>query len=213
MEKENLIGELLMFISALERIDPTRKIIISNLSDHHTQLQSIPDSKPRECNVDFKMNPLKRKRDQISDTTDDLDDEEDKNGCSGDASIEESGDDEIIENLQRLKEEDSHSNFDEDEEDVDSCESDIIVSESCVGSLEGETESDNSTEMVTSPVDWAKLTFDQRLKQLEVYKKKYGHCKVPQLYKENPSMGLWVRDLRVKKRKGKLPTEVEKKTF
>jgi len=217
MEKENLIGELLMFISALERLDPTRKIIISNLSSNQL---SIPDINPSKSNVKsecIKINPLKRKRDdQISDTTtDDLEDDEfdevlDKNYGSGDVSLEESEDDEIIENLQRLRDEDSHSNFDEDE-DIVSDESDIVVSESCTGSLEGETESDNLTEMVTSPVDWAKLSFDQRLKQLEVYKKKYGHCKVPQLFKENPSMGLWVRDLRVKKRKGKLPTEVEKR--
>jgi len=93
-----------------------------------------------------------------------------------------------------------------DESFEDDMENDVVSEK------EGEVDNVNNTEeMITSNSDWSKLTFDQRLKQLELYKRKYGHCKVPQLYKENPSMGLWVRDLRVKKRKGKLPRKVEKR--
>jgi len=90
-----------------------------------------------------------------------------------------------------------------DSVDEDECYDDLGVDDDVVGS--------ENIIMVSSPDEWAKLTFKQRLQQLVVYKKKYGHCKVPQLYKENPSMGLWVRDLRVKKRKGKLPSEVEER--
>jgi len=197
MEKQ-LIGELLMFISALERLDPNRSKII--LSDTTHQI-IIPESISRTKAIgDSKINTLKRKR-EIKEEDEEFDEgeSEDISYQSGDVDME----------MEDSPKNDEESNFDEEgDEDIESYESDINVSESSVGSLDNET---ISNDMVTSPVDWAKLTFEQRLKQLEIYKRKYGHCKVPQLYKENPSMGLWVRDLRVKKRKGKLPSEVEKR--
>eukprot|EP01129_Flabellula_baltica_P010186 TRINITY_DN427_c0_g1_i1.p1 TRINITY_DN427_c0_g1~~TRINITY_DN427_c0_g1_i1.p1 ORF type:complete len:229 (-),score=55.22 TRINITY_DN427_c0_g1_i1:65-751(-) len=76
-------------------------------------------------------------------------------------------------------------------------------------SSEYDDESDDEKPIVT-PQMWAKLDFAARLRELKMFKKKFGHCKVPQLFKENPSMGLWVRDMRVKKRKGKLSENVER---
>jgi len=210
-----LVAELLMFISALERLDPSRSkkltILSSKLTDQSQLL--IPKNISLENGVsECKVNPLKRKREIIDEEDEfedeDFDDVDDVDEGESDDISYQSGDD-----VDYSKNEiDEDSNFDEgddgDNEDFESYESDVNISESSVGSMDTEK---ISTEMVTSPEDWAKLTFEQRLKQLEIYKKKYGHCKVPQLYKENPSMGLWVRDLRVKKRKGKLPSEVEKR--
>jgi hypothetical protein len=49
--------------------------------------------------------------------------------------------------------------------------------------------------------------WDQHYVDLVRFKDQYGHCKVPQLYKDNPTLGLWVRQQRVYRRKGTLPFE------
>ena len=49
--------------------------------------------------------------------------------------------------------------------------------------------------------------WDQHYAELVRFKDQYGHCKVPQLFKENPALGLWVRGQRAYRRKGMLPFE------
>ena len=39
-------------------------------------------------------------------------------------------------------------------------------------------------------------SWNDRLQQLEEYKVVHGHCRVPQHYKENPSLGIWVSNQR-----------------
>ena len=73
---------------------------------------------------------------------------------------------------------------------------------------EGKQKEEEDNVRVVTPQMWAKYDFQERVRHLKEFKRRFGHCKVPQLYKENPSMGLWVRDMRVKKRKGKLSEKV-----
>ena len=47
----------------------------------------------------------------------------------------------------------------------------------------------------------------ERLQQLEEYKAIHGNCRVPQRYKENPSLGIWVNTQRHRFKSGKLPDE------
>lgn len=49
--------------------------------------------------------------------------------------------------------------------------------------------------------------FDERLRELEEFKAKYGHCRVPQVWKENKRLGQWVATTRNLKKAGKLPLE------
>ena len=49
--------------------------------------------------------------------------------------------------------------------------------------------------------------WDQHYLELIRFKDQYGHCKVPQLYKDNRPLGLWVREQRVYRRRGRLPFE------
>jgi hypothetical protein len=124
--------------------------------------------------------------------------------------------------MKRKRDEDEDSADDDSVDDADSSEA--VSTSSKVDESVVESDSVHAMEIVAvsggvakgvstniSPEDWAKLSFEERLNHLVIYKNKFGHCKVPQLFKENPSMGLWVRDLRVKKRKGKLTQEVEAK--
>ncbi|KAL3934425.1 MAG: hypothetical protein SGBAC_009856 [Bacillariaceae sp.] len=48
--------------------------------------------------------------------------------------------------------------------------------------------------VVTPPQ--AQTSFDQRLKELVDYKKAHGHCRVPQKYAHNQSLGWWVSRMR-----------------
>jgi len=49
--------------------------------------------------------------------------------------------------------------------------------------------------------------FDERLRELEEFKAKYGHCRVPQVWKENKRLGQWVATMRNLKKAGKLSLE------
>mmetsp|Transcript_4423 Transcript_4423/g.8522 ORF Transcript_4423/g.8522 Transcript_4423/m.8522 type:complete len:510 (+) Transcript_4423:112-1641(+) len=42
----------------------------------------------------------------------------------------------------------------------------------------------------------ASLSWDEQFEQLKEFKSKYGHCYVPQHYKDNPSLGLFVKNQR-----------------
>ena len=52
------------------------------------------------------------------------------------------------------------------------------------------------------PSNWT-----ERLRQLEQYKVVHGHCRVPQKYQENPSLGHWVNKQRTSFKSGKLSDE------
>src|ERR1017187_6839629 len=49
--------------------------------------------------------------------------------------------------------------------------------------------------------------WETRYAQLVAFKKKYGHCDVVCLWKENPALGHWVSNQRVCRKKGKLSNE------
>jgi hypothetical protein len=49
--------------------------------------------------------------------------------------------------------------------------------------------------------------WDERYAELVEFQERFGHCNVPQHWKENSKLGLWVRDQRVARKKGKLPHE------
>ena len=52
-----------------------------------------------------------------------------------------------------------------------------------------------------------RIPWDERLQQLEEYKAIHGNCRVPQKYKENPSLGHWVNTQRKRFKSGKLSDE------
>jgi len=59
--------------------------------------------------------------------------------------------------------------------------------------------------------DWSKpeAAWNERLEQLHQFKVKYGHCRVPRTYPDNPSLGCWVATQRTQRRflqKGKPST-------
>ena len=41
-----------------------------------------------------------------------------------------------------------------------------------------------------------KVTFEQRCRDLEAFKNKFGHCKVPYKYSADPSLGQWCNNMR-----------------
>ena len=42
----------------------------------------------------------------------------------------------------------------------------------------------------------AQDTFEQRCRDLEAFKNKFGHCKVPYKYSADPSLGQWCNNMR-----------------
>ena len=52
-----------------------------------------------------------------------------------------------------------------------------------------------------------RIPWEERLKQLGEYKTIHGNCRVPQRYKENPSLGHWVNKQRTSFKSGKLSDE------
>jgi len=55
------------------------------------------------------------------------------------------------------------------------------------------------------------LGWDERFQQLVEYKEQNGHCRVPQEYKVNPQLGVWVKDQRYlyKKKNKLLPEQIK----
>ena len=53
---------------------------------------------------------------------------------------------------------------------------------------------------------WDRLAalWDTRYRELAAFRQRYGHCQVPQDWRENPSLGAWVSLQRCQKKKGKL---------
>lgn len=62
----------------------------------------------------------------------------------------------------------------------------------------------DSRKLVTRE-EWA-----TRFEQLKAYKKRFGHCRVPREWKENPQLGGWVTSQRWRLKKGSLSPEKEK---
>ena len=50
-------------------------------------------------------------------------------------------------------------------------------------------------------------SWEQRFKELEWFKKEYGHCNVPTRYQPNPALGHWVVNVRCAKKHGTLAEE------
>ncbi|KAL6045836.1 Helicase C-terminal domain-containing protein, partial [Balamuthia mandrillaris] len=60
----------------------------------------------------------------------------------------------------------------------------------------------------TSPLESG--TWPLRFEALKAFRASFGHCRVPQRYKADPMLGVWVGHLRTRKRQGKLnPLKVE----
>ncbi len=51
----------------------------------------------------------------------------------------------------------------------------------------------------------------QRLKELEAFKERFGHCNVPSNWSENPQLGIWVIGQRRDAKKGRIPESRRKK--
>ncbi|MEI8374910.1 MAG: helicase associated domain-containing protein [Planctomycetota bacterium] len=51
------------------------------------------------------------------------------------------------------------------------------------------------------------FSWEQRFKELEEFKKEYGHCNVRRRYSLNPALGQWVSGVRKAKKHGKLAEE------
>jgi len=49
--------------------------------------------------------------------------------------------------------------------------------------------------------------WEQRFAELEAFKSRYGHCAVPRDWRENPRLGTWVHNQRVRKRRGETGAE------
>jgi len=49
--------------------------------------------------------------------------------------------------------------------------------------------------------------FFERLRELEAFKAKYGHCRVPQVWRENKRLGQWVATMRNLKKADKLSAQ------
>lgn len=49
--------------------------------------------------------------------------------------------------------------------------------------------------------------WERRLKELQAFKKRYGHCNVPNIYPPNRQLGHWVLNLRARKKQGMLSQE------
>ena len=47
----------------------------------------------------------------------------------------------------------------------------------------------------------------QRIKDLKLFKKKYGHCNVLGVYSPNPALGIWVANVRRAKKQGAIKEE------
>ena len=52
-----------------------------------------------------------------------------------------------------------------------------------------------------------RMSWEERLEQLEEYKAVHGHCRVPYKYNENPSLGYWANNQRHSFKSGKLSDE------
>ena len=52
------------------------------------------------------------------------------------------------------------------------------------------------------------IPWKQRINDLKLFKKEYGHCNVPQKYQPNPALGHWVAKMRQRKKRGKLAEDI-----
>jgi len=57
---------------------------------------------------------------------------------------------------------------------------------------------------------WPRPTWFQRYSQLKDFHSRFGHCKVPYRWEENPGLGRWVSLMRKKKKEGKLDEQKKK---
>ena len=48
-----------------------------------------------------------------------------------------------------------------------------------------------------------------RFEQLKAYKQRFGHCRIPVKWPEDPQLGVWVTNLRHRQKRGKLSPEKE----
>ena len=46
--------------------------------------------------------------------------------------------------------------------------------------------------------------WERRFQELAAFKAREGHCKVPTVYTQNPSLSIWLNNQRAKQKKGRL---------
>ncbi|MCY2996009.1 MAG: Helicase associated domain protein [Planctomycetota bacterium] len=78
----------------------------------------------------------------------------------------------------------------------------------------GQLESDRLRQLESLGFQWvvydSETVWNLRLKELEAFVKKHGHCDVPVGCKENPQLGIWVANVRAAAKAGRLPEERQK---
>ena len=55
------------------------------------------------------------------------------------------------------------------------------------------------TQLISAGFDFTSLTerqFQSKLRELEMFQERYGHCMVPEKWEENVALGAWVSNLR-----------------
>lgn len=68
-------------------------------------------------------------------------------------------------------------------------------------------EDDDGRSLVSGSMKQDIAQFDERMIELEAFKAKYGHCRVPQVWRENKRLGQWVATMRNLRKANKLSEE------
>ena len=76
------------------------------------------------------------------------------------------------------------------------------------GSGDDEVEEDDG---ISVEYDNDDSKWEERFELLKDFKEKYGSCKVPKRFEEDPQLGLWVADMRQQKKTGELDAERERR--
>ena len=64
------------------------------------------------------------------------------------------------------------------------------------------------TQTRSSSISHRQNIWEQRLRELEAFKKEHGHCNVRSTYAANPSLAKWVSNVRRQKQTGEIATEL-----
>jgi len=59
----------------------------------------------------------------------------------------------------------------------------------------------------TWSVEHPRRTWEEHFRELQAFQKKFGHCRVPKIYPQNPRLGQWVAKMRQQKKHGRLAEE------
>ena len=79
--------------------------------------------------------------------------------------------------------------------------------------MKGRLSSEHTNRLAAIGLEWDTLisAWEERFRELELYKAKHRDCNVPQVWKDAPELGVWVSRQRRLKNKGKLTAEREER--